>query len=140
MVTEAVPERDVYDESTRESGLEENVAGAVAYVLGFVTGIIMFVVDDRPAVRFHAAQSIVLSGAFVGFNLLMSVLSTILFASLFSGTFFVTGLLWIGFSLIWAVVGFVGLALWIYMIYTAYTGRRVVLPLVGSIAENLAGN
>src|ERR1700727_3750405 len=42
-------------------GLEENVAGLLCYVLGWVTGLIFFLIDKRPFVRFHAAQSIGLS-------------------------------------------------------------------------------
>src|SRR5271163_3963187 len=45
------------------TGLEENVAGTLSYVIGWVTGIIFFVIDKRPFVRFHAAQSIVVFGA-----------------------------------------------------------------------------
>ena len=41
------------------SGLEENVAGLLCYVLGWVTGLIFFLIDKRPFVKFHAAQSIV---------------------------------------------------------------------------------
>lgn len=139
MVTETVPESDVYEERpVRDSGLEENVASAVAYVLGFLTGLVMFAIDDRPTVRFHAAQSIVVSAVFVGVNLLLSVLSTILFATLFTGTFFVVSLVWLVFSLVWGIVALAGLVLWVYLIYTAYTGKRVVLPVVGRIAENIA--
>ncbi|MGD0369191.1 MAG: zinc-ribbon domain-containing protein, partial [Acidobacteriaceae bacterium] len=41
------------------SGLSENVAAMLSYVLGWLTGIIFLVIDKRPFVRFHAAQSIV---------------------------------------------------------------------------------
>ena len=42
-----------------QPGMSENVAGLLCYVLGWVTGIIFFLIDKRPFVRFHAAQSIV---------------------------------------------------------------------------------
>ena len=44
-------------------GLAENVAGLLCYVLGWLTGIIFILIDKRPFVRFHAAQSIVVFGA-----------------------------------------------------------------------------
>lgn len=139
MATETIPESDVYDErQVRESGLDENVASAVAYVLGFITGALMFVTDDRPAVRFHAAQSMVLSAAFVGVFLVFSVLNTILFATLFTGSFFVWGALGALFALIWGLVGLAGFVLWVYLLYSAYVGKRVSLPVVGPIAENIA--
>ena len=45
------------------SGLDENVAGLLSYLFGWVTGLIFFLIDKRPFVRFHAMQSIVLSVA-----------------------------------------------------------------------------
>ena len=44
------------------SGLSENVAATLSYVLGWLTGIIFYLIDKRPYVRFHAAQSIVTFG------------------------------------------------------------------------------
>src|SRR5271166_728176 len=44
------------------AGMDENVAGLLCYVLGWVTGIIFLLIDKRPFVRFHAAQSIVVFG------------------------------------------------------------------------------
>src|ERR1035438_351345 len=44
------------------SGISENVAGLLCYVLGWITGLIFFFIDKRPFVRFHAAQSIVVFG------------------------------------------------------------------------------
>jgi hypothetical protein len=46
-----------------QSGLAENVAGLLCYVLGWITGLIFFLTDKRPFVRFHAAQSIVVFGS-----------------------------------------------------------------------------
>src|SRR6201994_3354556 len=43
------------------AGMEENVAGLLCYILGWVTGLIFFLIDKRPFVKFHAAQSIGLS-------------------------------------------------------------------------------
>src|SRR6202795_1917254 len=58
-------------------GLAENVAGLLCYVLGWVTGIIFILIDKRPFVRFHAAQSIVVFGALtvirIGLGIVMSI-------------------------------------------------------------------
>ncbi len=43
-------------------GLSENAAAALSYALGWITGIIFFLIDKRPYVRFHAAQSVVTFG------------------------------------------------------------------------------
>src|SRR6266849_1810939 len=45
-----------------QSGMSENVAAFLCYLVGWVTGIIFFLIDKRPFVRFHAAQSIVVFG------------------------------------------------------------------------------
>ncbi|MGH9710063.1 MAG: zinc ribbon domain-containing protein, partial [Candidatus Acidiferrales bacterium] len=49
--------------SPTETGLSENVAGLLCYVLGWITGLIFLLIDKRPFVRFHAAQSLVTFGA-----------------------------------------------------------------------------
>jgi len=43
-------------------GLEENVAGLLCYIAGWLSGLIFLLIDKRPFVRFHAVQSI-------GFNI-----------------------------------------------------------------------
>jgi len=119
------------------------VAGTMGALLGYVNPegmdpVLFFVIDDRPSVRFHAAQSMVLSGALIAVFVAMSVLNTILFATMLGDTFLIGTLLWLGFSLVWLVVGLGGFVLWIYMMYSAYKGKRVVLPVVGGFAENIA--
>ena len=142
MASETVDERPVAGETQQvaqsDTGLDENVAGALSYFFGIVTGVLFFVNDDRPSVRFHAAQSMVLSGALIAVFVAMSVLNTILFATMLGDTFLIGTLLWLGFSLVWLVVGLGGFVLWIYMMYSAYKGKRVVLPVVGGFAENIA--
>jgi len=44
------------------TGLAENVAGLLCYLFGWLTGLIFLLIDKRPFVRFHAAQSIVVFG------------------------------------------------------------------------------
>src|SRR6202041_3725850 len=61
--------------ASSQSGLSENVAGLLCYLLGWVTGLIFFLIDKRPFVRFHAAQSIVVFG---GLNIISYVLGMFL--------------------------------------------------------------
>jgi uncharacterized membrane protein len=115
-----------------ESGLAENVAGLLCYVLGWVTGIIFFLIDKRPFVRFHAAQAIVTFGALhaVGFIL----------AAAFGMTFWMGG--WAGFSLGWfliEVINLLALVLWIVCMVKAYQGQRFLVPIAGNIAQGIAG-
>jgi len=72
-----------------QSGLTENVAGLLCYALGWITGLIFFLIDKRPYVRFHAAQSMVVFGAL---HILRMVLGGI-----FGVGFFLGG--WTGLSM-----------------------------------------
>jgi uncharacterized membrane protein len=110
------------------SGLTQNVAGLLCYLGFWVTGIIFLLIDKRPFVRFHAAQSIVVFG---GLTVIRILLSIVLSASL---------ALWGLWSLLFTVLYLLGLILWIYLMVTAYQGRTVEIPLAAGIAKNIAGN
>ena len=115
------------------AGMAENVAGLLCYVFGWVTGVIFFLVDKRPYVRFHAAQSIVVFG---GLNILF-----ILAGSLF-GVGWVMGGLFLG---TWALGAMILVALrvaafilWILLMVKAYQGERYKVPFASGLAESLA--
>jgi uncharacterized membrane protein len=111
------------------SGLEENVAGLLCYVLGWVTGLIFFLIDKRPFVRFHAAQSIGLSiGLIVVYILVGFVFAMMHIIHL--------GILALA---IYPILGLVVFVLWIFMMYKAYQHEKFKLPFIGDIAENMAG-
>ena len=103
------------------TGLTENVAGLLCYVLGWVTGIIFILIEQESKfVRFHAFQSTVVFGVF-------SVATGIL------GWIPIIGSILIG--IIW-VVGFI---LWIVLMIKAYQGVKYKLPWAGDMAERWAG-
>src|SRR6185503_7259781 len=57
------------------TGLDENIAALLSYVFGWISGLVFFLIEkDSRLVRFHAMQSIILSG---GFIILMIVLGLI---------------------------------------------------------------
>jgi len=114
------------------SGMAENVAGALCYVVGWITGIVFYLIDKRPFVRYHAAQSIVVFG---GLHIIEIVLGFAFGASLFMG-----GLG--GFSLTWAIYGLIGLVsfvLWIVLMIKAYGGERFRVPVAAGLAEKIFG-
>jgi len=116
------------------SGLAENVAGLLCYVLGWITGIIFLIIDKRPFVKFHAAQSIVVFG---GLHIIRIIL---MFA--FGGGFFYGGwgLHTLGFAgMALGLISLLMLVLWILLMVKAYQGERYKLPLAGDIAESLFG-
>ncbi len=102
-------------------GLAENVAGLLCYVLGWVTGLIFLLIDKRPWVKFHAAQSIAVFGGLTVIRI---------------------GLLFMSHFLGWAIFGLVGLlslVLWIFLMVKAYQHETVRIPIAADIADSLAG-
>lgn len=72
-------EKEIGTDTARgtESGLDENVVGALSYVFGFVSGLIVYLLErDNPFARFHAAQSIALTGTFAVLYIALSVFGT----------------------------------------------------------------
>jgi uncharacterized membrane protein len=116
------------------TGMAENVAGSLCYVLGWVTGIIFFLIDKRPFVRFHAAQSIVVFG---GLHVIHMVVAIIFGAGfMMMGRFAAFGLGWGLYSLI----GLVGFVLWILLMVKAYQHEKFEVPVAAEIAKSFAGN
>jgi uncharacterized membrane protein len=109
-------------------GLAENVAGLLCYALGWVTGLIFLLIDKRPWVKFHAAQSIVVFGG-------LTVIRIGLRIAIGSGGLAGFGL-WASLSLLLALLGFV---LWIFLMIKAYNHELFKLPVVAGIAEGIAG-
>jgi uncharacterized membrane protein len=112
--------------------LAENVAGLLCYVLGWITGLIFFLTDKRPFVRFHAAQSIVVFGALMILRIIIGMM------------FVTSGLTGVatGFSLgimLSGLVSIAGLVLWILLMVKAYQGERYRLPIAAEFADKLAG-
>jgi len=111
------------------AGMDENVAGLLAYILGWVTGLIFFLIDKRPFVRFHAAQSIIFNIAifvvyfavFIGFSLFRAI--GLGFFALF----------------IYPVIGLLVFVAWLFLMYKAYQHEKFSLPIIGGIAESMAG-
>jgi uncharacterized membrane protein len=111
------------------TGLQENVAGLLCYLLGWLTGIIFLLIDKRPFVRFHAAQSIVVFGA-------LSIIHFILSIAFLGSGFYGFGL-WL---LIVRLIDLAGLIAWVVLMIMAYQGRMFEVPIAAPIAKNLAGS
>ncbi len=111
-------------------GLQENVAGLLCYVLGFITGIIFLLIDKRPFVKFHAAQSIVVFGGLFILRLGLGFMG-----GMMGGGVVGWGLL----GMIGLVVGLLGLVLWILLMVKAYQHEMFKVPIAAPIAENIAG-
>ena len=104
------------DNKKNALGVEQNVAGVLCYVLGFISGLIIFLLEkDNKFIRFHAMQSIIVFGA-------LFVISLIPFLG------------WIA-SFVLAPIAFI---LWVILMIKAYQGEMFKLPVVGDIAAKQA--
>ena len=106
----------------------ENVEGALCYLLGWLTGIVFYLIEkENEFVRFHARQSILVF-------LPLSILSFI-----FGGGFmFGRALFWSGWFFLVAIGWLISLLmfiLWLVLMFKAYQGEKFKLPIVGDIAE-----
>jgi len=94
-------------------GLDKNIACALTYSLGWVSGLIFFLVEKEDKdIRFNALQSIVVFGAA---NLIVLVPI-------------------IGWMLS-PVVSIAAIVAWIFLIVKNYQGQTVKLPVVGDFVE-----
>jgi uncharacterized membrane protein len=115
-----------------QSGMSENVAALLSYLLGWVTGIIFFLIDKRPFVRFHAAQSIVVFG---GLHILNIVLGIFFIRAGFLGGF---GAFGFG-SAVYGLINLVAFILWILLMVKAYQHEKFEVPIAANIAKSFAG-
>ena len=119
--------------SARTFGLSPPVAGAVSYSLTFVTGVVFFLVAEDRFVRFHAAQSVLVFGLLTGLNVGLSVAVGLVVAVPGAGGILVRVL-----GAAAALLGPVGVVVWIVLMYLAYRGDEYALPVVGGVASRLA--
>jgi uncharacterized membrane protein len=116
------------------AGLDSNLAAALAYALGLITGILFLVLDpyknDR-FVRFHAMQSVLFSVACVVFSIAWSILVRILMSIN----------VWLGLATapLRLLISLGIFVLWFYVIFQAYSKREYRIPFIGAIAAKQVG-
>ena len=111
-------------------GLTMNLAAALSYALGLITGILFLVLEpykNNRLVRFHAMQSILFSAACVAFAIVWSILVGILvsIAGFWILTIDVPLRLLIGLAIF---------VFWLYLMFQAYSEREYKIPYIGEIA------
>lgn len=99
------------------TGLKKETAGALAYVLGPVTGVIFLIIEKDPFVKFHAMQSIVT------------------FVALFALSWILTFTIVLVFLV--PIVGILMFVLWLLLIYKAWMGESWEVPVFGKLAKQL---
>jgi uncharacterized membrane protein len=106
------------DLGTTASGIDANLAAALAYAVGWVTGLAFYFFEqDNKFVRFHALQAIIVFGSLsVAWMIALSVPI-------------------LGWIVAFLVIPPVSAVLWLVLMYKAYRGERFKLPIVGEFVE-----
>jgi uncharacterized membrane protein len=114
--------------------MTDNLAGALCYLVGFITGILFLVLapyNQNRTIRFHAFQSIFLNIAWFGVYIVATIISLAFRVIPFLGVFV---------SIVLHLALFLaGIIIWFYMIFKTYNGEKIVLPIVGPYADKQAG-
>ena len=111
------------EEKKSSTGLESNIGGLLSYVLGWITGLIFFLIEEKDEfIRFHAMQSIIFFGAVTAVMIVFGILEWIPFIGLL-------------FTVLTALVGLFAFVMWIILMVKAYQGERFKLPIAGDLAE-----
>lgn len=99
-------------------GVDENIAGALAYGLGWITGLALLLTErENRFVRFHALQSTIVFG----------VLCALWFVGL--------SIPLLGWLISFILIPPLSAVLWLLLMFKAYQGERFKLPFAGDIAE-----
>jgi uncharacterized membrane protein len=103
------------------TGLEENVAGLLCYVLGWVSGLVFILIEkENKFVRFHAMQSIVVFGVLTIARIILG---------------FIPIIGWV----LNILISILALVLWIVLMIKAYQGTKYKVPWAGNFAEKQIG-
>jgi uncharacterized membrane protein len=106
------------NQAPKSTGLQENVASLLCYVLGWITGIIFLILEpNNKTIKFHAIQSIIVFGSITVAHIILDWIP-------FVGWFVFMPILWV----IWVIS-------WILLMVKAYQGGTWHYPIAGNIAE-----
>ena len=117
------------------SGMSNNVAGFLCYLVGWITGLIFLLIEpykNDKTVRFHAFQSIFFNVALIAVYIGVFILSMILGLITKGLSVFLMGPL---LMIIWLGV----LVIWIFLMVKAYNNQIFKLPVIGDLAAKQAG-
>ena len=117
------------------TGLSSNVAAALSYVLGLITGIVFLVLEpykhDR-FVRFHAMQSVLFCVAAIVFSIAWSILVNIMIS--------ISGWTAMALTPIGLVISLGFFVFWLFLMFQAYSNKEFRIPIIGAIAAKQSAN
>jgi uncharacterized membrane protein len=117
------------------SGMSNNVASFLCYLVGWITGLIFLLLEpykNDKTIRFHAFQSIFFNVAYIAIWIVYAILSGVMAAVTHGATLLITGplffVLWLGFIVVW-----------VFLMVKAYNNQTFKLPIIGALAAKQAG-
>jgi uncharacterized membrane protein len=112
-------------------GLDERLERVLAYAFGWVSGIILFLLEKNRTVRWHAVQSMVTFGTLSVVMLMVSLLR------LYLGWIPLIGLITnAGLGLLLSVLWWVTIGLWLWLMLMAWFQPNYRLPIIGDLISN----
>lgn len=115
------------------TGVDARLAAVLSYTAWWVSGLIfLFIEQQHRAVRFHAAQSLVLFGSLSVLIALLSVVNVgmlVVSASAFQAARMLVSVVWIA-----------SVVLWLVLMIRTLRGDTWRVPLVADFADRLSGN
>jgi len=127
------------------TGIDPKVAAALSYI--WIVGVVFFFIEkENKFVRFHAMQSILFGIANTVIIIVLMVIAFVLTFAFGIGGAIVGGgigtlvsmLVWVIWLLFWAIMMALICGL-IFAAVKAYQGQKLKLPIIGNIAEGIAG-
>ena len=99
----------------------EKMMGAVAYLLGPVTGVLLLLTEKKNEyVRFHAMQSTLVFGGMILLYVVLAIVPII-------------G--WLILVVLSSILPLISFILWLVLMWKAYNGEKYKLPYFGNLAE-----
>lgn len=98
--------------------LDPKVGGLLAYLIGWISGLILYLISKDPYIRFHALQSIILFALVSVINIVFDFIPFL--------------------KVIVLLINIATFVLWIILMVKAYSGEKFKLPVIGDIAEKRA--
>ncbi len=103
-------------------GTEEHIAIAISYVLGWLSGLIVLLIEkENETVRYHAAQSIIVFGSVTLVNIILPMV------------LFVFAIPLMG------LINLIAVIFWVVFLVKALTRNPLKLDFLSSYAEKLSG-
>lgn len=103
------------------NGSNEKMMGALAYLLGPVTGIVLLLTEKKnDFVRFHAMQSTIVFGAILLLYIVLGIVPV---------------LGWILALILSPLITLITFVLWLILMWKAFNGEKFKLPYFGDLSE-----